>query len=79
MTRSVLAAELYAMAHGFGIEKRHWGRYQIVQKKSYQHQHYGMGGTGKHEIGEYGTGEYGHLATFRKSGQCRDVCIRQQK
>ncbi len=29
-----------------------------------------MGGTGKHEIGKYETGEYGHLATFRKSCQC---------
>ena len=30
VTRGILAAELYAMAHGFGIKKRHWGKYQIV-------------------------------------------------
>ena len=47
VTRGVLAAELYAIAHRFDIEKQHWERYQIVQKKSYQHQHYRMGGTGR--------------------------------
>ena len=78
-TLRILAAELYAMGHGFNIiEKRHWGRYQIIRTKSYQHHHYGMGGTDKHEISEYetgkdGTSEYWHLATFRKSCQCRDV------
>ena len=49
VTRAVLAAKFYAMAHGLNIEKRHWGRYQIVQTKSHQHKHYGMGGMGKHE------------------------------
>ena len=47
VTCGILAAKLYAMAHGFGIEKRHWGRYQIVRTKSYQHLHYGIGETGK--------------------------------
>ncbi len=28
-------SELYAMAHEFGIKKRHWERYQIMQKKLY--------------------------------------------
>ncbi len=37
--RNVLAAELYAMAHGFDIKKQHWGRYQIVWAKSYLHSH----------------------------------------
>ncbi len=41
LQRQITNSELYAMAHRFGIEKRHWGRYQIVQKKVYQHQHYG--------------------------------------
>ena len=49
VTRGVLAVELYAMTHRFDIEKRHWGRYQIVRKKSYQHQHYGMGETGEYK------------------------------
>ena len=49
VTHSVLAAEIYAMAHGFDIEKRHWGRYQIVRAKSYQHKHYGIGGTSKYK------------------------------
>ncbi|WP_375467273.1 hypothetical protein, partial [uncultured Nostoc sp.] len=53
----ILAADLYAMTHGLGIEKQHWGRYQIVRTKSYQHQHYGICGTGKHEIEEYGMDE----------------------
>ncbi|MCJ1348586.1 hypothetical protein MMC31_006818, partial [Peltigera leucophlebia] len=44
-TRDVLSAEFYAMAHGFNIEKRNWGRYVIMQKKSCQHQDYGRGGT----------------------------------
>ena len=66
--RVFLAAELYAMTHRVDIEKRHWGRYQIVRAKFYQHKHYGMGKTSKD-----GTSEYWHLATFRKSCQCRDV------
>ena len=78
VTRAVLAAKLYAMAHGLDIEKRHWRRYQIVRTKSHQHKHYGMGGIGKHEMGKYergkdGTSEHWHLATFRKSCQCHDV------
>lgn len=48
-TQRVLADNLYAMAHGFGIEKRHWGKYQIVWAKSYQHKHYGLGETSKHK------------------------------
>ena len=44
-----------------------------MQKKSCQHQHYGIGGTGKHETGKDRTSEYWHLTTFRKSCQCRDV------
>ena len=58
----ILAVELYAMAYKFDIKKRHWGRYQIMQKKSWEYQHYGMGETGKD-----GVSEYWHLATFRKS------------
>ncbi len=78
MTRGILAAKFYVMAYGFDIEKRNWGRYQTMRTKSNQHQHYEMGGTDKHEIGEYetgkdGTSEYWHLATFRKSCQCRYV------
>ena len=49
VTRSVQAVELYAMAHGLDIKKRHWRRYQIMRKKSHQHKHYGMGGMGKHK------------------------------
>lgn len=69
----VREAKLYLMAHRFDIiEKRHWGRYRIVRAKSHQHKHYGMGGTGKHEIGEYkrgkdGTREHKRLAIFIKS------------
>ncbi len=62
--RSVSAADLYAMAHGLDIEKRHWGRYKIMRKKSCQHQDYGKGGTGKHEIGKDETSECGHLTIF---------------
>ena len=47
VTRSVLSTELYAMTYVLDIEKRHWERYQIMRKKLYQHQHYGMGGTGQ--------------------------------
>ena len=61
------------MAHKFDIKKQHWGRYQIMQKISCQHQHYGMGGTGKHETGKDETSEYWHLTTFRKGCQCFDV------
>ena len=50
VTRGVHAANLYTMTYGLGIEKRHWGRYQIVRTKLYQHQHYGIDRTGKHEI-----------------------------
>ena len=46
-----------------------------MQKKSNQHQHYGMGEMGKYETSKYGTDEYGHLATFRKSCQCRDKLL----
>lgn len=56
----------------FNIEKRNWERYKIMQKKSCQHQYYGRDRMGKYETGKYGTDMYGHLATFRKSCQCRD-------
>ena len=49
VTRGVLAVELYAMTHRFDIEMQHWRRYQIVQKKSYQHQHYRRGGMGEYK------------------------------
>lgn len=42
---------------GFNIEKRNWGRYKIMRKKSCQHQDYGKSRTGKHEIGKDGTDE----------------------
>ena len=50
MTRIIHVAILYVIAHGLSIEKRQWGRYRIVQTKLHQHQHYGMGEIGKHEI-----------------------------
>ena len=34
---SVLSTKLYVIAYKFEIKKQHWGRYQIVQKKLYQH------------------------------------------
>ena len=46
LKHNVLVAKLYAMAHGLDIEKQYWERYQIMQKKSCQHQHYGIGRTG---------------------------------
>ena len=54
---------------GFDIEKRHWGRYLIMRKKSCQHQHYGMGRTGSMKYtrmkrAKDRTSEYGHLSTF---------------
>lgn len=55
--RNILAVNIYAMAYGLDIEKEHWKRYQIMQKKSYQHQYYGICGIGKYEIGEYGMDE----------------------
>ena len=75
---SVLSTNLYVMAHMLNIKKRHWKRYHIMQKKSHQHKHYGMGGTSKHEIGKYESGKYRtskhwHLATFRKSYQCCNI------
>lgn len=51
VTRGILSAELYAITQRFDSKKWYWGRYQIMSKKSYQYQHYGMGETGKHEIG----------------------------
>ena len=72
-TLHVLAVELYTKAHKFDIKKQHWGRYQIMQKKSCQYQHYGMGGTGKHQTIKDETSEYWYLTTFRKSCQCRNV------
>ncbi len=42
VTRDVLAAKVYAMAHELAIEKQKWGRSQIVRTKSNQYQHYGI-------------------------------------
>ncbi len=69
----VLAADLYTMAHGFDIEKQHWGRYKIMQKKSCQHQDYRKGKTGKYKIGKDRMSEHKHLAIFLKSCQCCDI------
>ena len=55
--RHVKTQPANAMAHRFDIEKRHWGRYQIIRTKLHRHKQYGMGGTDKHEIGEYETGK----------------------
>ena len=50
VTPVVLATKFYMMmAHKFDIEKRHWGRYQIVQTKLHQYKYYKVGGIGKHE------------------------------
>lgn len=41
------------MAYKFDIEKQHWRRYHIIQKKLYQYKQYGIGKTGKYKIGKY--------------------------
>lgn len=69
MTCSVLAVELYTMAHRFDIEKRHWGRYQIVRTKSNQHEHYGID-----ELGKYGTGKNRHLTTLERVASVGIMC-----
>lgn len=56
ITRGVLAAEWYVIVHGLAIEKQYWERYQIMQKKFYQHQDYKKG-----EMGKYETYKYKHL------------------
>ena len=53
VTRNILLAELYIITQGFDIEKQYWERYQIMQKKSYQHQRYKIYKMGKNEIEEY--------------------------
>ena len=50
------------MTHRFEIEKRHWGRYHIVRAKSHQYKDYGMGGSDKHEIGEYEKGKRANIS-----------------
>ena len=45
------------MGHEFNIEKRNWGRYKTMQKKSCQHQDYGKDRTSKYEISKDGTDE----------------------
>lgn len=45
----VLAADLYTIIYRLDIEKQHWKRYQIIEIKSNQYQHYKIGGTGKHD------------------------------
>lgn len=49
VTRGIHAADLFVMAHRLSIEKQHWGRYQTGRKKLYQHQYYGIGGTGEYK------------------------------
>ena len=57
ITCNVLLIELYAMSYVFDIKKRHWERYQIMQKILHQYKHYKMGGKDKHEISKYEKGK----------------------
>lgn len=65
VTYDVLAVEMYVMAYRFDIEKRHWGRYEIIRKKSCQYQDYGKGRMSKHEIGKDKTRKHKHLTIFK--------------
>lgn len=71
--RSVSITDLYAMTHGLDIEKRHGRRFEIIQKKSCQHQDYRKGGISKYEIGKDGISKYKYLAIFLKSCQCCNI------
>ena len=43
MTRVILGTNFHTNANRLDIEKRHWEKFLIMQKKSCQHQHYRMG------------------------------------
>lgn len=52
-TLCILAAEFYAILYGVCIKKQHCRKYQIVQKRSNQHQYYKKGRIDKNKISKY--------------------------
>lgn len=54
------------MTHTFDIKKKYWRRYQIMQKKSYQHEYYRISEIGKYVIGKYKIDKYKISNKFKK-------------